>query len=536
MDELERLRERVEALERENARLRNPAQALWSERDLVWNQIERTMGFGTWTWDVATQKVDWSPNLFAILGYDPEQTPVAEAAKLFDEAIHPEDLQVYLAAQERALGGDTSQPARFRYVRPLDGRTIHVMLLYTPVQEGEPAPKFAGSILDVTEEVRAEGERLRAGRLQAVGRLAGSVAHDFNNLLAVIMGNTEFLLMSEPQNEALLDVLSAVRAGASLTGQLLSFTKHREGATQTLALDRLVEDTAPLLKRLLREDIQVELALAAEGSIKVDPGQFQNALVNLAVNARHAMPMGGRLLLRTSLGQLPDSAETAPALILAVEDSGIGMDPETLARLFEPFFTTKNQAQGPSGTGLGLVSVQSFVRRAGGDVRVRSQPNQGTCFELFFPRAERATARAQVPPGSDLAPLELAGEEILVVEDAPNVRRVLIAGLERAGLAGVHSFAGTEEALAKWPELQDRVRILITDVVMPKRSGRELALLLRRERPDLGVVFVTGYDPEGTALERSVVLGKPYTLAQLLDALRRVSADEGAVAERSREE
>ncbi|MGE0708121.1 MAG: ATP-binding protein [Planctomycetota bacterium] len=535
MDEVARLRAQIEALELEVARLRSaageraratPAQQLWSKRDLVWNQLERTLRLGTWTWDVNTQQVSWSPNLFEVLGYDPARTPVAEAAKVFDEAIHPEDLEAYLEAQERALGGDTSRPARFRFIRP-DGRTIHVLLLYTAVQDEAGAPlSFAGAVLDVTEQVQAEHERLRAGRLEVVGRLAGSVAHDFNNLLAVIMGNVEVLLRERPESEGLKDIRLAVEAASSLTYQLLSFTRQRFEAASVFALDALVSDAGPLLERLLREDTPVRLELGAEGVlVSVDPGLFQGAVLNLAANARDAMPTGGQLVLRTRPGHFPAGEGEPPreAAVLQVEDAGVGMDEATLARAFEPFFTTKDQPQGPIGTGLGLVSVRSFVRGAGGDLRVRSAPGAGTTFELFFPRAAPPEGGARAAGAAPAPRLDLRGDEIVVVEDTGDVRRVLLAGLRRAGLEGAHSFASAEEALARWPALRGRARVLITDVVMPGRSGRELAALLRRDDPALGVVFVTGYDPAGTPLEGSVVLGKPYTLAQLLDALRAVT-------------
>ncbi|HBP17772.1 MAG TPA: hypothetical protein DEA08_08260, partial [Planctomycetes bacterium] len=344
MDELERLREQVGALQREVVRLRNPSQRLWSRRDVVWNQIEETLGLGTWTWDVAAQAVDWSPGLYRILGFDPEVTPVSEAAKVFDEHIHPEDLEAYLEGQERALGGDTSTPSRFRFRRP-DGEVIHCLLLYTAVKDaaGE-ALSFAGAILDVTERVAAEREMVRKGRLEVIGRLAGSVAHDFNNLLMVVLGNAELLQLEQGESEGLGQIQAAAKAGSSLTRQLLSFSATRQGsAPVTGSLRRLVDDAIPMIKRLLREDISVFVEHeSGDDLVRVDPGQLQASVVNLAVNARDAMPRGGKLSFRTRTERLPLPEQgVAECVVLSVIDSGVGMSSETLELIFEPFFTTK---------------------------------------------------------------------------------------------------------------------------------------------------------------------------------------------------
>lgn len=526
MDDRAQLLERIATLEAENRRLRSDVQRLWPVREQLWDRIEVLLEFGTWVWNVATRDIEWSRNLYRVLGYDPETTPVTEAAETFDQAIHPDDLESYHEGQERALRGEVDEPTRFRFIRP-DGKVIHVVLLFAPAwSEDGSLSAFAGAILDVTERVDTHGAALRAERLEAIGRVAGGVAHDFNNLLMIIAGNAELLLLDDPDNERARQIVGAVEVGASLTGQLLSFTRQTASVPTPVVLDTVVSRTVPLVERLLREDIRVEVELASEDRrIKVDPGQLQTAIVNLAVNARDAMPSGGALTFRTSHRPLSDPAgadasDEAPreGVVLSVTDTGVGMDESVVARIFDPFFTTKDGSRGPQGTGLGLASVRAFVRGAGGDVHVHSVVGQGTTIELHFPR----TTEALIIPENSGEQAPLKSGEVLVVEDSAGIRRVLIGLLRRSGLEPV-VYPNANDALVDWPRLKRRVRVLITDVVMPGLSGHELAIRLREDRPDLGVVIITGYDPTGTPLEHSAFLRKPFTRRQLVEALEEVS-------------
>jgi len=515
MDEVDRLNKRIAALETENRRLRSETQRLWSTRDRLWDLIEPTLGLGTWIWDVASRDIEWSRNLFRLLGYDPDVTPLNEAAEAFDQQIHPEDLEIYLAGQERALGGDCDEPVHFRFVRADGSGLLHVALFYNPVRDASgEIVAFSGAILDVTARNELETELVRAGRLEVIGRLAGGVAHDFNNLLTIILGSAEVILMDSPGNPDAEQIAAAVEVGASLTGQLLSFTRQASGTPVPLCVDDVVARTEPLIRRLLREDVEVEVDLESQGALVLcEPGQLQSAIVNLAVNARDAMPEGGRLVFHTRLGRLPSGE---PALLLRVADTGVGMSEKTLERVFEPFFTTKHGVKGPQGTGLGLASVRSFARSAGGDVSAETELGAGSTFEMALPIAD-----APPQPEAARATASVGIRDVLVVEDSPGVRRVLGSMLQRAGLEP-RVYASADEVLEGWPQAFDDIRVLITDVVMPGMSGHELAARLREDRPDLGVVFVTGYDPERTSLERSFCLRKPFTRDQLVGAIEAV--------------
>ena len=394
---------------------------------------------------------------------------------------------------------------------------------------------------DLTERKRAQEEQRRlqeqlqeAQKMEAVGRLAGGIAHDFNNLLTVINGYCEMCLERSQGNDPLRgdleEIKHASRRAATLTSQLLAFSRRQILQPRILDLGRLVGGMAELLGRLLGEDVQVHTHLAEDlWSVRADPGRIEQVVMNLAVNSRDAMPGGGVLTIETSNVVL-DEEYTRQHLemmkgeyvLLAVSDTGVGMDTATQERIFEPFFTTKEKGKG---TGLGLATVYGIVKQSEGFVYCYSEAGKGTTFRLYFPRvaaeseqpapAERKPARA--PRGSEV---------ILLVEDDEAVRRVTASILEKGGYTVISERSGAA-ALQKLSELAERPRLLVTDVVMPGMDGRELALKVSALSPEIRVLFISGYTENAIVhhgvLEEGVeFIAKPFTSGHLLHRVRTV--------------
>jgi nitrogen-specific signal transduction histidine kinase/CheY-like chemotaxis protein len=391
---------------------------------------------------------------------------------------------------------------------------------------------FTGFAHDLTARKRLERELRQAQKMEAVGQLTGGVAHDFNNLLTVVLGNLEMLeerLAGEDDLALLRDAREAARLGAELTGRLLAFARRQPLRPRAVDLGQAVPEAAALLRRTLGEAVELRTVLAPGlPPVLADPGQLQNALLNLAINARDAMPAGGRLTIEAAEAELDaDAAETRPGLrpgryvTLAVADTGAGMAPEVRERAFEPFFTTKGPG---AGSGLGLSMVYGFARQSGGHAEIYSEPGLGTVVSLYLPRAEGAGDDAGGAAGR--APASAwpgRGETVLVAEDEPGVRRVTARRLRGLGYAVLEAADGPS-ALAVM-ERHPEVALLLTDMVMPGgMTGAALAAAARARRPGLAVVVVSGYAapesldglPEGTAWLR-----KPYAAADLARTLRR---------------
>jgi CheY-like chemotaxis protein len=369
--------------------------------------------------------------------------------------------------------------------------------------------------------------------MEAVGQLAGGVAHDFNNLLTVINGFSGLAFHQmrgdDPSRECIAQVLKAGERAADLTRQLLAFSRIQVLQPQVLDVNVLLGDLSKMLRRLLGENIGLQLeADAALGLVKVDPVQLEQAVINLAVNARDAMPGGGRLTIETRNAELdqgyveqhPD-ARPGRYVRVAVSDSGHGIDAATQARIFEPFFTTKGPGRG---TGLGLAMVYGFVKQSGGHIDTESEVGCGTTFKVYLPRADET-----VPSGrssQDFVMLPKGTETILLVEDQDAVRlfarQVLLAG----GYTVLEARGG-EEAFQVAQQCLGPIHLLVTDVVMPRMSGPQLAELLARDRPDLRVLFVSGYADEamtrcGMAEASSAFLQKPFNRVRLAQKVREV--------------
>jgi PAS domain S-box-containing protein len=390
---------------------------------------------------------------------------------------------------------------------------------------------------DVSERQRSQAERqrleqqlLQSQKMESVGLLAGGVAHDFNNLLTVILGSTEALsdrVNPDDQQQALLaEVTSAAQRAADLTRQLLAFSRRQVLQPRVLDLNNVVADLSRMLGRMLGEDVQISLMLGAQvGAVFADPGQLHQIIVNLAVNARDAMPQGGTLTFETTDVPPAEAAGLTAAsqgsyVALVVRDTGIGMDEATRARIFEPFFTTK----GEMGTGLGLATVYGIVTQSGGQILVSSQPGVGTTFKIFLPRAAQGLA-ASAP--SAAGPKSLGRREtVLLVEDEPRVRAVLKRVLAGAGY-DVLEASNAEDASLIHERFDGTIHALVTDLVMPGKTGLALAKHLTSMRPALKVLYMSGYAPNAQQLaldtdDGASFLQKPITPRQLLSTLRNV--------------
>jgi PAS domain S-box-containing protein len=390
---------------------------------------------------------------------------------------------------------------------------------------------------DVSERQKSQAERqrleqqlLQSQKMESVGLLAGGVAHDFNNLLTVILGCTDVLAQrvgTDREQQALLsEVTAAAQRAADLTRQLLAFSRRQVLQPRVLDLNNVLVDVSRMLGRMLGEDVRISLVLGAQvGAVFADPGQLHQIIVNLAVNARDAMPKGGTLTLETtdvSAAEAAGLVNPAPAsyVALIVRDTGLGMDEVTRGRIFEPFFTTK----GEMGTGLGLATVYGIVTQSGGQIVVSSEPGRGTTFKVFLPRAEPGLATFS--PSGERLQSQGGRETVLLVEDEALVRAVLKKVLIGAGY-NVLEAANAEDATLANDRFDGTIHALVTDVVMPGKTGLELARHLTSVRPSLKVLYMSGYAPNAPQLALGLdngvaFLQKPITPPQLLSMLRDV--------------
>jgi signal transduction histidine kinase/ActR/RegA family two-component response regulator len=378
------------------------------------------------------------------------------------------------------------------------------------------------------ELARSEAELRQSQKMDAIGRLAGGIAHDFNNLLTVINGHSALLreagddITSIESASSLDEIQKAGNQAAALTRQLLAFSRKQMLQARVVSLNQAVHELESMLGRLIGERIALTTELEADLlNISVDPGQLTQVIVNLVVNARDAMPDGGRIVIGTRNADcFPPAAEplgrTGAAVVLTVTDTGQGMSPQTRAQIFEPFFTTKREGKG---TGLGLATVYGIVRQSGGWIDVDSEVGEGTTFSLYFPAtrqaAETVDAAKTLPPG-----MARVAARVLVVEDQPEVRELAVRALRRAGYEVFEATDG-DEAAARFADRAGSLSLLLTDVVMPGMNGRELAERLRAANPRLLVVYMSGYtqeilDQRDRVGPGSAFVAKPFTPAALV--------------------
>ncbi len=430
--------------------------------------------------------------------------------------------------------------------RKKDGSLYEEEATISPVRDASGnVVNFVAVKRDVTKEVGLENQLMQAQKMEAVGQLAGGIAHDFNNLLTAVIGYSQLALRNLGDRDPLrADICEIEKAGlraAELTGQLLAFSRKQVFQPKKLALNALVTDLQKMLRRLIGEDIELAALLDLElGTVKADPGQLQQVIMNLIVNARDAMPEGGKLTIETANVDLDSDYaaqhfEVIPGAycMLAISDNGFGMDEETRSHIFEPFFTTKGLGRG---TGLGLSTVYGIVKQSGGHISVYSEPGHGTTFQIYLPRV------VELAEDEDLRrePLSLPNgdETLLLVEDEAAVRELAARVLREYGYTVLEASDPSQALRAIDEHSADEVQLLVTDVVMPQMSGRDLAEHLAPLRPDMRVLYVSGYTDRaivhhGVLDEGTPFLQKPFTAEALVSKVREV-LDAGAFAGVSR--
>jgi PAS domain S-box-containing protein len=435
----------------------------------------------------------------------------------------PPEWLARVTAGEEITALETSQQRK-------DGTLIKASVWATPLRSAGGEIRGAMAVLaDSTAQRRLEQQLAQAQKMEAIGRLAGGAAHDFNNLITVVAGYGQMLregVGDKPLlREAAEEILHASDRAAALAGQLLVFSRRKAIQPRILDLNELITDVKRMLTRVLGEDVELRTQLSPTlGMVKADPGQLEQVIVNLALNARDAMPSGGKLTIETANADLgADYARSygispGPYVMLAVSDTGCGMTSDVKGHLFEPFFTTKERGMG---TGLGLSTVYGIVKQHGGDIWVYSEPDRGTTLKIYLPRTtEAATAEEMMMPES----LPSGTETVLVVEDEEGVRRLIRDVLELQGYTVLEAASG-ESALER-TEGFPHIDLLVTDVVMPKMSGRDLAEALKLLRPEIKVLFLSGYT-DRAVVEHGVgasdnFLQKPFTPVALARAVRQV--------------
>jgi two-component system cell cycle sensor histidine kinase/response regulator CckA len=433
----------------------------------------------------------------------------------------------------RVLAGQPSPEVLFRQGQSLRPRWL--TFKSTPVESGVAQQRLAISILHDVTDLREAEERVRGSqKMEAIGRLAGGIAHDFNNLLTAINGYSELLLQqmsqTDPSRAFLSEIRRAGERAASLTKQLLAYSRRQVLAPRHFNLNSVVAEMDKLLRRLIGEHIELVTHLETRlGTVHADVSQVEQVLVNLAVNARDAMEGGGKLFIETANALVPEG-QPGPVppgdwVTLSVRDTGRGMDAETRARIFEPFFTTKEFGKG---TGLGLSTVEGIVQQSGGLVTVESEPGQGTSFRICFPRVD--ARRSSIEPAAiEEAQVRRGHETVLVVEDEDPVRALAQRMLEQSGYTVLVARDG-EDALRQAEDEAQRIDLVLTDVVMPKMNGNELAQRLLARRSGLRVVFMSGYTDDvivrrGLPETQTSFLQKPFSIRQLQAAIRNLLDD-----------
>jgi PAS domain S-box-containing protein len=505
-------------------------------------QATRVALMGIFDHDQRSDAIYWSPRQREIYGVGADEVITLKA---FVEFVHPEDRERIAEAVLRAHApdGDGLFDVEHRVVRR-DGAvrwlTTRSRTFFEGEGEGEGAERrpvrTVGAVLDVTDAHQAQAERARlreqleqARKMESIGRLAGGVAHDFNNMLAVILGNAELLRPRLRGDREGIDDLGELERAAQrardITRQLLAFSRKQVIAPQPLALNDLLASLHRTLSRLIGEDVVLQFVPGRDlWRVELDPAQLDQIIVNLAGNARDAMPRGGKLTVETANVHLNEDYcrrnpgfQSGEYVLLAVSDTGVGMDRETRERIFEPFFTTKPKGQG---TGLGLATVYGIVAQNGGMVHVYSEPGLGSTFKIYLPRL-RGEALAE--PAPEASPMPTPGGTVLLVEDEPMVRRTTAAMLVALGY-DVLAVASAVEALGLAAQPGTRLDLLLTDVVMPSMSGKELRDRLLRLRPALPVVFMSGYTTNvivhhGVLESGLHLLQKPFSMEDLARVL-----------------
>ena len=479
--------------------------------------------------------LDCNQALVGMLGYPSREALLAR--KVVDTFCDPSDLETLVLRVEREGSIGDYEAERLRY----DGSTLWARISVRAVRDANGAMVYyEGLVEDLTERMRAEealkvaeGRLLQAAKLEAVGRLAGGVAHDFNNLLGVIMGYADLMAKRLPAEDPLRrnvqEIQKAAERASGLTRQLLAFSRRQVLQPRVLDLHHTIGEVESMLQRVIGEDVDLVTVLReGVGKVKADPGQLQQVLMNLAVNGRDAMPDGGTLTIETANVDLSQDyagshlgVTPGPYVLMAVSDTGMGMNAEVQAHIFEPFFTTKGPEKG---TGLGLATVYGIIKQSGGNIWVYSEPGKGATFKVYLPRVDEGAPGTVLVDPPD--PPTHAHETVLLVEDDDKVREVVAIALRDTGYTVLEARSGAL-ALVHADERPEPIHLVITDLVMPGMNGRELVERWRSRHPETRVLFMSGYTDATAHSQGGLPVGaafiqKPFAPSALARRVREV--------------
>jgi two-component system, cell cycle sensor histidine kinase and response regulator CckA len=487
-------------------------------------------------WDVSTGTLAWPRGLESLLGYAP--SPDCAEINFWFRQIHPDDLLRIQDSLRQAFASKTERWSGEYRFRRADGEYLHILERALILRDAEgTAVRLAGPMMDVSTRKQLQAEACRLQRMEAFGQLAGGVAHDFNNFLTTIMGYSDLLLSESSVKGRVAGQIKEIRASAdrasALTNQLLAFSRRQALEPTVFEINVFITNLERSLLRLLGDNISIECQLHQPKNgahVKVDAGQLTQIILNLAVNARDAMPQGGRLTITTSVlavdseGDAPSSAPQLPAgeyAVIAVTDTGLGMNDEIKAHLFEPFFTTKEAHR----SGLGLATSYGIVRQSGGHICAESSLGKGTTFRIFLPRHPAPPAAIHKKPGPRK---NLAGTEtVLVLEDEVSVRHLSVRVLRNLGYDVLEAAHGEDAKRLITQRGAKQLHLLLTDMVMPEISGRHFADWLRQTSPKTKVIFISGYleesvHPQDRRVPGMSFLAKPFNADELASKVREV--------------
>jgi PAS domain S-box-containing protein len=481
--------------------------------------------------DMEGRLIECNPALQEMFGYRKEEL----LTKDFSEFIHADDQSIDLDLYKKLLSKmhDHYQVEK-RYLRKDEG-VVWGRVNVSLVRDAEGNPQYTIHMVEnINEWKRLETQLLQSQKMETVGRLAGGIAHDFNNLLTVIKGYTQLSLIEigedHPLRKDIEEIKNAAERAKNLTHQLLAFSRRQIMDMKVLDLNAVIRNLEKMMRRVIGEDIEMSIILAEDlGRVKTDPHQIEQVILNLAVNARDAMPEGGRLTLETSDVELDEGGPRAHILMipgryvmLSISDTGSGMTPEVKERIFEPFFTTKGEGKG---TGLGLSTVYGIIKQSGGYIWVYSEQGQGTTFKIYLPRVDEEVD--ELPQKNRTGPLPKGNETVLLVEDDPSVRELAARVLREQGYSVLEAANGEEAMQITQAPILKEIHLLLTDMVMPQMGGKELGKRLKALYPEVKVLFVSGYTDNAFTHQEFIgpgmnLLQKPFSLGTLARRVREI--------------